>query len=180
MSPDQIAIETLRVQELQTWITGMAIVLGPLAGVMFTLWFQRRKEREDAKHALFMALMAERKALIVSPLVAQALNKVDVVFAGSQKIRTCWHEYYALLHGQPGDPRNHKWLELLTLIAQDVGYKAISQIDLDKFYIPQGHADDAEFQRKVGQQWARVLQNTEHFVVAARSDTNDAQPGVVN
>lgn len=168
MTPDQIAASTLRVMEIQTWITGLAILLGPLAGVLFTLWFQSRKERSDAKHQLFLVLMAERKAPLVTTQVAQALNKIDVVFANSQKVKTCWHEYYALLHQPAGEPRTHKWLELLTTIAEDLGYSELSQLDLDKFYVPQGHVDDAEFQQKVGQQWARVLENTEHFVVKAR------------
>jgi hypothetical protein len=168
MTPDQIAVSTLRVQEIQAWITGLAIFLGPLFGVLITLWFQARKERIDAKYQLFLALMAERKAPRVTLLVAQALNKIDVVFAKSPKVKTCWHEYYALLHQAASELTTHKWLELLTAISQDLGYKELSQLDLDKFYLPQGHVDDAEFQQKVGQQWARVLENTEHFVLKKR------------
>lgn len=168
MTPDEIAKATLHAQELQAWLTGIAIILGPLAGVVFTLWFQARKEKRDAKLSLFLALLAERKSPFVSQQVAQALNKIDVVFASSKAVKDRWHEYYALLHQAPGQPRNHKWLELLAAMASDLGFKNLSQIDLDKFYVPQGHVDDAEFQQKVGQQWARVLENTEHFVVKAR------------
>jgi hypothetical protein len=170
MTPDQIAAATLRVQEIQTWITGLAIVVGPLAGVLFALWFQSRKEKRDAKHHLFLALMAERKAPLVSPQTAQALNKIDVVFADSARVRTCWHEYYALLHQAPGELRTHKWLELLSIMAVELRYSHLSQIDLDKFYVPQGHIDDAAFQRKVGQQLARVLENTERVVLEARKE----------
>jgi hypothetical protein len=167
MNAEQIAIATLHAQELQIWVTGIAIVLGPLAGVLFTLWFQARKERTDAKHALFMALMAERKAS-VSPQLAQALNKIDVVFADAPRVKATWHEYYDLLSGQPSEQRGHKWLELLSLMATELGYRKLSQIELDKFYLPQGHVDDAEFQRNVAQQWARVLEKTERFLVEPR------------
>ena len=166
--PDQIAIATLRVQEIQAWITGIAIFLGPLFGVFFTLWFQSRKESKDSKKILFLALMAERKALAVTTQVAQALNQIDVVFANSPKVKKVWHEYYELLHHAHGEPRTHKWLELLTAIAQDLDYSSLSQLDLDKFYIPQGHFDSAEFQKNMQQQWARVLQKTEHFIVKSR------------
>lgn len=169
MTPDQIALATLHAQEIQAWLTGIAIVLGPLAGVVFTLWFQSRKEKRDAKLNLFMALMAERKSPLVSQQVAQALNKIDVVFADARDVKARWHEYYALLHQPPGELRTHKWLELLSTMAAELGYRDLAQVDLDKFYVPQGHVDDAEFQRKVGQQWARVLENTEHFVVQART-----------
>ena len=172
MSPEQVAAATLRVMEVQTWITGFAIFLGPLAGVLFTLWLQDRKERRDAKLYLFLALMAERKAPIVTPQVAQALNKIDVVFFDAKHVKNTWHEYYALLHQAPGEPRVHKWLELLTAMAKDLGYAGLTQLDIDKFYTPQGHVDDAEFRRKMGQQLARVLENTEHVVVKAR-ETKD-------
>ncbi len=168
MTLEQIAIATLKAQELQAWLTGLAIFLGPLAGVIFTLWFQARKEKGDAKLSLFLALMAERKSPVVTPQVAQALNKIDVVFADVKSVKDKWHEYYTLLHQPPGEPRTHKWLELLTTMASDLGYRDLSQIDMDKFYVPQGHVDDAEFQRRVGHQWARVLENTENFVVQAR------------
>ena len=168
MTPDQIAAATLRLQELQTWITGLAIFLGPLAGVVFTLWFQARKEVKDAKHRLFLALLAERKSHLISPQVAQELNKIDVVFADSPKVKTAWHEYYAMLHGPGGEPRAHKWLELLSVIAKDLSYKGLTQLDLDKFYLPQGHVDEAEFRKKVSTHLARVLENTESVVVKAR------------
>lgn len=170
MTPDQVAFATLRIQEVQTWITGLAIFLGPLVGVIFTLWFQSRKETNDAKRQLFLALMAERKAPILSVQVAQALNKIDVIFADSPNVKLRWHEYYAVLGLPPGEQRTHKWLELLSAIAENLSYSTLSQVDLDKFYTPQGHVDDAEFQRKVGQQWSRVLENTEHFIVKARND----------
>ncbi len=170
MTPEQIALATLKAQELQAWLTGVAIFLGPLAGVLFTLWFQSRKEKRDAKLNLFLALMAERKALGVSSQVAQALNKIDVVFSDADDVKKLWHEYYALLHQQPGELRTHKWLELLAEMAKELEFKTLSQVDLDKFYVPQGHVDDADFQKKVAQQWARVLENTEHFVVEARQD----------
>ncbi len=52
-------------------------------------------------------------------------------------------------------------------MASELGY-SIQQTDLDKFYLPQGHADDAQFQRNVAQQWARVLENTERLLLEPR------------
>ncbi len=170
MTPEQIALSSLEFLKIQTWITGLAIFLGPLAGVLFTLWFQSRKERRDSKLQLFLSLMAERKAPLVSTHAAQALNKIDVVFADCHDVKTLWHEYYALLHQQPSELRVHKWLELLTSMAKEMRYPHFSQLDLDKFYIPQGHVDDADFRRNLGQQVVRVLENTERFVVVSKVD----------
>ena len=165
MTPEQIALQTLRIQELQTWITALAIFLGPLCGVLFTLWFQARKERRDAKLQLFLVLMSERKSHFISKEITKALNQIDVVFADCQKIKTLWHKYYSLLSQTPGEERTHTWIELLASIANELNYKGLSQVDLDKFYIPQGHVDDAEFQRRMSGHWERVLQNTERFVI---------------
>ena len=170
MTPDQIALAQLELSKLQLWITAAAIFLGPLAGVLFTFWFQSRKDKTAQKHRLFLVLMGERKGLAISKSMAQALNSIDVVFADRPKIKTLWHVYYSLLHQSPGQQRDHAWLELLTAMAKDLNYSHISQTDLDKFYIPQGHADDLEFQRKVSQQWSRVLENTERFVVVPKID----------
>ena len=168
MTPDQIALASLEVLKVQTWITGAAIFLGPLAGVVFTLWFQARRERRDAKFRLFMVLMSERKAWSVSTGIAQALNQIDVVFSDNHKVKALWHRYYALLSVAPGEERNHTWLELLAEMAKELRYSRLSQVDLDKFYLPQGHVDDAEFRRKVAHQVSRVLENTERFVVVPK------------
>ncbi|UTH76003.1 DUF6680 family protein [Chromobacterium sp. IIBBL 290-4] len=172
MSVDPVVLETLRVQEIQAWITGVAIILGPLFGVLFTFWFQDRKEKIEAKHQLFIALVAERKA-VVSLQVAQSLNKIDIVFSNSPKVRGLWHQYYDLLNQPPSPSRIHKWIELLSAMASDLGYKNLSQVELDKFYTPQGHIDDVEFQQKVAKQWSRVLEGTEHFIVKARQDNKE-------
>ena len=170
MTPEQIALGTLRIQEIQTWITALAIFLGPLSGVLFTLWFQARKEIRNQRHQLFLDLMSERKTLYVSQRVAQALNKIDVIYARNPAVKKCWHEYYALLQQPAGELRIHKWLELLSTMAETLGYSDLSQTDLDKFYIPQGHADDLEFQRKTSHQWARVLENTEHLMLKTKKN----------
>lgn len=178
MTTDEIALATLQAQQLQAWITAIAIVLGPLMGVLFTLWFQARKDKRDAKEQLFLTLMGERKPLRISAEVVKALNQIDVVFNKSPAVRRLWQEYYMMLHHPPSEPRAHKWLELLSAIGQELGYKALSPLDLDKFYEPQGHVNDAEFQAKMAQQWSRVLENTEHFVVEPRKNKEPANAEV--
>ena len=170
MTPDQISLASLEVLKIQTWITGLAIFIGPLAGVMFTLWFQSKKERRDAKFRLFMVLMSERKAWSVPTGIVQALNQIDVVFSDNRQVKALWHKYYTLLSIAPCEERSHTWLELLAEMAKDLRYTGLSQVDLDKFYIPQGHVDDAEFRRKVAHQVSRVLENTERFIVVPKDE----------
>lgn len=170
MSPEEIAVANLSVAKLQLWVTGLAIFLGPLTGVVFTFWFQSRKDRSAEKHKLFITLMGERKGIGISREMANALNTIDVVFSDNSIVVELWHKYYALLSQPPGQERQHTWLELLTAMASDLRYLNLKQTDLDKFYIPQGHVDDAEFQRKVATQWSRVLENTERFLVVPKND----------
>lgn len=110
MTPEQLALAQLNLAQWQLWVTGLAIFLGPLAGVLFTLWFQSRKDKLEAKRRLFLTLIAERKTLFISPQMAQALNTIDVVFSDSRTIKDLWHKYYALLSQPPGEERAHTWL----------------------------------------------------------------------
>jgi hypothetical protein len=172
MTPEQIDMAKLSIAQWQLLVTGLAIFLGPLAGVCFTLWFQSRKDKLEAKRRLFLTLIAERKTLNISQQMSQALNTIDVVFSNSSTVKDLWHKYYALLAQPPCEERVHIWLELLAAMSAELRYSKLSQTDLDKFYIPQGHVDDIEFQRKISQQWSRVLENTERFVVEQRNNTD--------
>ncbi len=168
MSPEQIAEAQLQLSNLQLWVTALAIFLGPLSGVLFTFWFQSRKDKIEAKRRLFFSLMSDRKGLTVSYELAKSVNTIDVVFSNNAKVKGLWHKYYALLAQPPGEERTHTWIELLEAMAKDLSYSSLSQTDLDKFYVPQGHVDDLEFQRKSAEQWLRVLENTEQFLVSSR------------
>ncbi len=165
MTPDQIAIAQLDVAKIQAAITAFAIFIGPLSGVVFTFWFQARKDKLAEKHRLFLTLMGDRKALVISQRMAQALNTIDVVFSNNPNVVDLWHNYYTLLSQPPGQQRDHTWLELLAAMACALGYSKMQQTDLDKFYVPQGHVDEIEFQREVQGQWLRVLKGTERFLV---------------
>lgn len=175
MTPEQLSLAQLALAQWQLWVTGLAIFLGPLAGVIFTFWFQSRKDRTAEKHRLFLTLMGNRKAWVISQEMAQALNTIDVVFSNNQVVVSLWHRYYALLSQAPGEERNHTWLELLTAMAADLRYSNLKQTDLDKFYTPQSHADQLDFQRAVQTEWLRVLKNTERFVVEPRTDSEASQ-----
>jgi hypothetical protein len=125
-------------------------------------------EKINLKRRLFLTLIAERKGLLISQQVAQALNIIDVVYSDNEVIKNLWHKYYALLSQPHSQERDHTWIELLGAMSQELRYTKLSQTDIDKFYIPQAHVDDLEFQRKIAQQWLRVLENTEHLLVETR------------
>jgi hypothetical protein len=167
---EQIATANLHIAEMQLWVTAIAIFLGPTTGVLITFLMQSRKDKKAAKQRLFLTLMGERKSLPPPRFVTAALNTIDVVFADNRQVVDLWHKYYALLHQPPGEERQHIWLELLAAMAVDLRYPTLKQTDIDKFYIPQGHVDEVEFQREVGTEWLRVLKNTERFLVEKKTE----------
>lgn len=161
MTPEQIAIEQLHVNNLQLWVTGIAIFLGPLFGVIFTFWFQSRQEKKKEKYNLLLTLLGERKTLLISQQKAAALNTIDIIFQDNKAIVDLWHKYYSELSVQPSREREHAWLNLLSAMAEDVGYANLKQTDLDKFYIPQAHADSIELQNETQKELLRVLKNSQ-------------------
>src|SRR5690554_2824092 len=161
MTPDQIAFEQLHINNLQLWVTSIAIFLGPLFGVIFTFWFQSRQEKKKQKYNLLLTLLGERKTLIISPQKAAALNTIDMIFHDNQAVVASWHKYYSELLVQPSQQREHAWLNLLSSMAEEVGYKSLKQTDLDKFYIPQGHVDSLDLQNETQKELLRVLKNSQ-------------------
>jgi hypothetical protein len=170
MSPDQLALAQLELAKLQTWITAVAIVLGPLAGVIFTLWFQKRKERSDAQHRLFLALMAHRRSMPPSVDWVNALNLIDVVFADSREVVGLWHQFYDLLCQDP--PNSHladaKYLDLLASMGRMLGYQDLSQTDISKFYLPRAHGNQSQLAMGTQMELLRVLRSTERINVQPR------------
>lgn len=175
MTPDQIAMANLEVLKMQTWITGLAIFLGPLVGALLTLWIQARKERKDAEMRLFVVLLGGRKGY-VTPDITKALNSIDVVFSKHRTVRELWHRYYALLSQPPSEERNHVWLELLGMMGKVCGFRDLTAIELDKFYFPQGHQEEFMSRQRITDHLERVLANTGHLVVAARMDGGASGP----
>ena len=136
--------------EMQFVINIVAIVLGPVIAVTITLAYQKYKEKRDAKMRLFLTLMAHRKSFPPTFAWVESLNLIDVVFAKHPKVVLLWHEYYDYLHEDLKDfkKRDHKYLELLSLMAKDLGYPTLQQTDIDKFYTPIAHGDQAELNHK--------------------------------
>jgi hypothetical protein len=157
----------------------LAILLSPAIAVLITLDWERRKGKQERKERLFIALMAERKSFPLSYELVKALNLIDVVFSDSKEVLKQWHEYYNLLVTAKTEveiqERQRKFLDLVHAIASSMGYKNLKQTDIDKFYSPTAHIDQAQTNMKMQQEFIRVLENTERFVVVKRQDTTQQQ-----
>ena len=150
----------------------IAVILGPIIAVSITLWYQSRKEKRDAKFRLFLNLMAHRKSMPPTIDRVNSLNLIDVVYADHPKVLQLWHDYYDLLHTQPPNIElwEHKHIDMLSEMAQVLGYKNLKQTDIEKFYTPVAHGTQVELNAKVQQEFLRVLQNTAAFEVKKKED----------
>lgn len=168
MTPDQLAMAQLELSRLQLWITGLAIFLGPLAGVLFTFWFQAHRDGLSEKRRLFLFLMGHRKGLSVSPAMAAHLNTIDVVFHDSPTVRKAWRDYYPLLEKFGSQQQGHAWIELLSTMARTLKYPQLTQVEIDKFYVPEGHYYEMSMHDSINKELLRVLRSTQHLIVAPR------------
>lgn len=164
--------------ETKDWLLLLSTALSPVIAVCVTLWWQQRKERRDAKFRLFATLMAYRKAYPISYEWASSLNQIVVLFSDSPTVVDHWNRYYDLLNlpvGQRNVPdQNHKYLELMRKMAEELGLGSLQQTDIDRYYVPQVHGDQADTQYKVQQELLRVLQNTASIAVELNSKNPDA------
>lgn len=85
-----------------------------------------------------------------------------------------WHEYYDLLHTQPANFElwEHKHIDMLSEMAQALGYKKLKQTDIEKFYTPVAHGTQAELNEKTQREFLRVLENTGSFVVTKKENAD--------
>src|ERR1051325_3654112 len=157
MNPDTIY--------LKDWLTLIALLLGPLLAVWWTLWYQARMERRNIKFRHFITLMGHRKSIPISPDWALALNLIDVVYADDPRIVAKWHALYEVLCTKPLDETKfqHASLELMSAIARSLGFSELEQTDIDKFYVPDQHAAQASRNFEVQTEALRVLKASKSF-----------------
>ena len=156
-----------------------AILLGPIIAVSITLWWQRRKEKRDAKIGLFLTLMTHRKSSPPSPEWVNALNIIDVVFADVPQVVELWHRYYENLSNPPANQnfqsRDHIFLLMLSAMARCLGYHKLEQTDIDKFYSPVAHGNQARLNLECQTEWLRVLKNTSKINTEIQNIQPEAQ-----
>lgn len=147
----------------------------------FILWFvqkkyQDRKARQEAKLNLFLTVMANRKPQGVPKELADAYNTIDIVFQDNKSVRNAWSNYFESLHTQSikNSSQDIYLLILLSEMANSLGYKDLSQADLDNFYMPQHFANRFELESQVGSEYLRVLKNSYSFAKSIENKKDDS------
>ncbi len=124
-----------------------------------------RTEKRAAKQRLFVTLMGNRRSIPISLEWVQSLNVIDVIYADHPKVVAHWHTLYDILCTAPLNEEKvqHSRLELLSAMAQVLGYKALQQTDIDKFYVPDAHAQQANRFYEVQTEFLRVLKASKNM-----------------
>lgn len=140
----------------------ISITLIPFIIWFMGIMFQDRQSKRKAKEVLFLTLIANRKAYPINKEYADALNQIDVIFQDNKKVRNAWRAYFDSLHpsSQHFGTSNSFLLDLLSEIANDLNYKDLKQTELDRFYSPQGFANDTQTVATFYQEYIRVLANS--------------------
>jgi hypothetical protein len=137
------------------WLTLLAIVVGPAMAIAGQLWYQKRKERRDAKVGVFRVLMSLRNAQLSADFVT-ALNLIDLVFYKDEAVRERWSKLWEFLDNKENFnlPRSSEMLEkqrdltaqLLSTMASQLGFEFDHTVLKNGAYRPQYHDDEqAEF-----------------------------------
>lgn len=114
-----------------------------VAAVPFIVWYigvkyQDRKTKKNAQLRLFLTLMANRQKNPISEEWVDSLNCIDVVFQDNKKVRAAWKEYLDSLNQKSShfENQNSYKLDLLSEMAESLGYKQLKQTEIDRFYSP--------------------------------------------
>jgi len=157
-----------------SWLTPeiLAIIIGPITAVIITLFYQRYREKRNAKMHLFLTLVSQRKENPIPRSFVYALNQIDVVFNKDRKVIAAWKELY---NSTPEkvfeyDVFNRKLLDLLDEMAKSLGYSTIKQTDFDEYYSPKIHGMQNVFTEELQKNLLRVLQNSNSFGIPKKGN----------
>ncbi|MCL1672014.1 DUF6680 family protein [Elizabethkingia ursingii] len=145
----------------------ISITLMPLIILGLGSYFQDRKAKKDAKLNLFLRLMALRKSASISVDWAYSLNQIDIVFQDNAKVRLAWRAYFDSLHekSQHFNNQNAFHLDMLSEMADDLGYKNLRQTDIDRYYSPRIFGEDLQVQGLIASENIRVLMRSKSYGV---------------
>jgi len=151
-----------------------------LIAISFTAWFIFRsinspiraveagrrldddQKKDIIKRNLFFTLYSHRGNPVHQNFVA-ALNQIDIAFYDNQKVLSLWHSYYTALETKGGDNQIEIWklhrTDLLSEMATSLGYLSLKQTDIMKFYYPEAHDSQAQFDLELREAGLNFLKN---------------------
>ena len=162
----------------------ISAILSGIFATVVTLWWQSKNQAKQEKTRIFKILMSTRYDISLEESVS-ALNMIDVVFYKSSKVRTVWREFNEVTKQPESKTKEQlifdKYLRLLEVIAEDIGYKQICWEDIKQYYYPVGlsnkRRDEAILRKaQIDANLAQIKREQEHSQTAqidAQSEMNN-------
>ena len=118
------------------------IAHSPVNAVRIGRTLNDEEQKDNAKRSLFLRLFSLRGNPVHYDFV-RGLNQIDIVFADSPDVLAQWHIHYDSLHLENLVDEKTVWqlqrTNLLSAMAESLGYNKIRQTDMIKNYTPVGH-----------------------------------------
>ena len=140
----------------------VSVALVPLVVWYIGIKYQDRKSKKQAQLNLFLTLMANRQKNPISEAWVDALNSIDVVFQNNRKVRQAWRDYLDSLNQKSAhfENQNSYKLDLLSEMAESLGYKQLKQTEIDRFYSPVYFGSQQSRQEILFNETLRVLMHS--------------------
>ena len=140
----------------------ISVAVIPIIVWLLGISYQNRKTKKDAQLRLFLTLMANRQKNPISEAWVDALNSIDVVFQNDKKVRAAWREYLDSLDQKSAhfENQNSYKLDLLSEMAESLGYKQLKQTEIDRFYNPIYFGSQLTRQDVLFKEFLRVLMHS--------------------
>ena len=128
-------------------ITGYFVyrsIYSPVDSVKVGRKLNTEQQKDDAKRNLFLLLFSLR----VNPVhydFVRGLNQIDIVFSDTPSVLNEWHIHYNSLNTMNQVNEDILWerqrVNLLSAMAESLGYPHIRQTELLQHYTPVGHSN---------------------------------------
>lgn len=113
----------------------------PIDAVKVGRELDSKAQKTNAKRNLFLMLFSLR-GHPAHPDFVRGLNEIDIVFQDVPKVLIAWHSYFAVLHQKDLVDKEETWklerVNMLSRMAEHLGYGDIQQTDIMKHYYPEG------------------------------------------
>ncbi|HET7409031.1 MAG TPA: DUF6680 family protein, partial [Paracoccaceae bacterium] len=173
---------------METWVMVAAIVIGPVAAVLLTIWIERKRLGHERRMNVFRDLMRTRKR-ILDPAHVSAINLVEIEFFWQKDVISSFTNLMHIINegvghrnGESGDDYWKRFTEeyarrlteMLDEMGRTLGY-GYKQLEILKGgYNPSMYVDAEERQHKTLRLFADIYDGRRSLPIAV-VDRLDAQ-----
>ncbi|MCQ2336003.1 MAG: hypothetical protein MJ010_02335 [Paludibacteraceae bacterium] len=143
----------------------VAVAIIPLLVWWIGYKAQNRQLRIEAKMQLFLKLMAKRNVNYITQEWVDSLNVIEVVFQDNIKVCDAWKDYHNSLNTKsPTYSQKQAYkLQLLSEMADVLGYKSLKQTDIANVYHPKYLSNSKDIKDATELELLRVLLHSKNL-----------------